>query len=83
MRSILFATVLAASLGACANAPDGSTSAAASPGASSFRDAQPLTGSRLVRRSSDRNVGVIEGEEARKEMLEVRSLGNAVGQRGN
>lgn len=83
MRSILFTTVLAASLVGCASTPEPTKTAAAPAGPAGFNDTKPLTGSRLIQRSTDRNVRVIGADEARTDMSDVRSIGNAVGQRGN
>jgi|JI10StandDraft_1071094.scaffolds.fasta_scaffold905253_2 hypothetical protein len=84
MRSILALSLLAAGLAGCASSPDAPKSAAtASDGPSSFVATRPLTGSRLMQRSTDRNVRVIGADEARTDMSDVRSISNAVGARSN
>ena len=86
MRPILFVPLLAATLVGCASSPEPAKTAAApaaAAGPACFKDTRQITGSRLVQRSTDRNVRIIGADEARTDMQDVRSIGNAVGSRGN
>lgn len=84
MRSILLTVAFTLALAGCASSPEpAQTGAAPAAAPKGFNDTRQITGSRLVQRSTDRNVRIIGADEARTDMSDVRSIGNAVGARGN
>ena len=83
MRPILVIAAVTLALAGCASSPEPAQTATAPSGPSGFKDTKQITGSRLVQRSTDRNVRIIGADEARTDMQDVRSIGNAVGARGN
>lgn len=86
MRTLLITLLPTLALAACTTAPEAPTALAAASAASAGAregDSERLTGSRLSRQTNDRTVRSIGAEPARADMSEVRSIGNAVGARGN
>lgn len=84
MRITLTVMASTLALAACTSLPEAPATAgsrAEAPAAAG--DTTPITGSRFVRKSNDRNVRVIGNDGARTELSDVKSIGNAVGSRGN
>jgi uncharacterized lipoprotein YajG len=84
MKSILLSTAALLALAGCATEPATSVAASAAPaqaGASSLKG-EVQTGSRLSRIGSDRIVRSV-GNQTFRDEVDVRSIGNEVGARGN
>ena len=86
MRNAFMTLLLAGGLAACPSGPEAPATAAAPAQAGqgkTFVSNHGITGSRLMQRSTDRNVRIIGADEARSDMSDVRSISNAVGARSN
>lgn len=84
MKSMLLSAAALLALAGCATEPASSTAAAPAPaqaGASSLKG-EVQTGSRLSRIGSDRIVRSV-GNQTFRDEVDIRSIGNEVGARGN